>query len=525
MDNKELLNAIEKHLGNIIKKSSDNGQDELYLETDRKDFKALCLFLHKKFTSPAMMFFCSQEAKVFRLTCVFQDTEFQRWVSAVVDIPENELEYETLSKQMHSAALFEREIYESFGIKAKGSPDLRRLNLHDEVWPEGNYPLKKEFDAKHIKDADKKPYVFKRIEGEGMFEVPVGPVHAGIIAPGHFRFSVAGEPIINLEIRLGFKHRGIEKLFENKNPHECIELSECVSGDSSFAHSLAFCQAVEKISSLEISEASQRLRCIYLELERMYNHAGDAGAIALDVGFTFAANYSTIIKEKILAFNEKLSGSRYLKGVNKIGGVSKGINDDTKKDIVKFLDEIRKEFLEFKGILLESVSFMDRVDTTGRLGKTIAQDLGVVGLCAKASGINRDLRKDFKGIYNTKSFSAFDNDMTGDVLSRLKVRFFEFEESINIIKSMLEFPLNEITGQKALTKINEGYAIGSVEAWRGPVLYWVKIDKEGKIDRCKIVDPSFHNWQGLSYAVKKNIIPDFPVCNKSFNLSYSGNDL
>jgi len=523
MDYKELLNEI-KQAGPEIASAADNGADEIYLETAALDFNSLCLFLHKKLECPAMMMFCSEEKDTFKLRCVFKDILNKRWVLAVTDIPKGAPEYETLSREMHSAALFEREIYESFGLKAKGSPDMRRLKLHDEVWPEGNYPLRKDFDADKLKAGANKDYVFKKIEGEGIFEVPVGPVHAGIIGPGHFRFSSAGEPVINLEIRLGFTHRGVEKLFENKYPQDCLAIAERVAGDSSFSHGLAFCHAAEKIYSIKVPEAAERARCVFLELERMYNHVSDIGGIALDVGFSFAAAYASVIKEKLHAFNESLCGSRYLRGINEVGGVSKGINEALKKTTAVFLEGIYKECASLKGILMSSVSFMDRVDGTGKLAKNIARDLGITGLCARASGIERDLRKDFTGIYNTECFVKA-GQANGDVLSRLITRMNEFEESINIIKDMLTFPLDGVLEADTVVTNKQGAALGYKEGWRGPVLYWLATDEAGKISRCKIVDPSFHNWQGLSYAVRNNIIPDFPVCNKSFDLSYPGNDL
>jgi Ni,Fe-hydrogenase III large subunit/Ni,Fe-hydrogenase III component G len=524
MDYQALLNDIKQRGGFELVSTSQNGSDEIYLDATANDFKKLCLFLHKTLSSPAMMFFCSENSGAFRLRCVFEDAANKRWVFAETNVSKENSGYETLSREMHSAALFEREIYESFGVKALGNPDMRRLNLHDETWPEGNYPLRKDFNAANIKDCPKQDYAFRKIEGEGIFEVPVGPVHAGIIGPGHFRFSAAGEPIINLEIRLGFTHKGVEKLFEGKYPAECIGLAERVSGDSSYAHGLSFCHASEKIFCVEVPAPAARARCVFLELERMYNHISDMGGIALDVGFTFASAYASVIKEKLLAFNEQLTASRYLKGINLIGGVLKGIGETEKKSVALFLEEILKDYVQLRDILLSSVSFMDRVDGTGKLGTIIAQDLGVVGLCARASGIDRDLRKDFPGLYDENCFVKT-TQTSGDVLARLKIRMCEFEESINIIGHMLEFPLEGGLNAKTAAVKMKGSALGYKEGWRGPVLYWFETNESGLISRCKIVDPSFHNWQGLSYAVRKNIIPDFPLCNKSFNLSYSGNDL
>jgi len=223
----------------------------------------------------------------------------------------------------------------------------------------------------------------------------VGPVHAGIIGPGHFRFSVAGEPVINLEIRLGFTHRGVEKILEKKTIQAAARAAECVSGDAVFAHALAFCSTVENISGVIIPEKASYLRGIFLELERMYNHALDIGTMALDTGFSFPHAYAQVMKEYLLVLNEKLTGSRYLKGICVPGGISKELTEKDSKYIADCVEEVMKDFKELKAMIYSTSSFMDRVENTGVLSKKLAQDLGVTGMAARASGIDNDLRKDF----------------------------------------------------------------------------------------------------------------------------------
>jgi len=498
--------------------------DEVALKVEPRDFKDTCLTLHKMLLSPVMMFFACDERKErgsFAINCVFVDFRNSQWIIVSMDIPQKNPSFDTLAKSMHSASLFEREIWEMFGIEPRENPDLRRLRLHDEVWPKGSYPLRKDFritQAENLSD-----YKFSRVEGEGIFEVPVGPVHAAIIGPGHFRFSVAGEPIINLELRLGFTHRGVEKLFEGKLYTDVVGLSECISGDSSFAHSLAYTQAAEKISGVTVPAKANILRAIFLELERMHNHVNDIGGIAVDVGFSFPHAHASIIKEAILQLNEKLSGNRYLRRINVVGGVTQDIDETKKQLLLDSLKRIKYDFNELANILNSSVSFMDRVDTTGVLRRKTAEDLGVVGLVARASGIPTDLRKYFPGVYNQAKFKMMTQE-SGDVLARLRVRISEFEESIRLIEVFVGKLAN--SGELRISpEIKGGSGLGYAEGWRGPVLYWLETSPEGLIERCKIVDPSFLNWQGLSYAVLGNIIPDFPLCNKSFDLSYSGNDL
>ncbi|MCX5669054.1 MAG: NADH-quinone oxidoreductase subunit C [Candidatus Omnitrophica bacterium] len=525
MDCPEVISSIKKSLPDFSALAvSQHYPDEIFIKVSPEAFKDTSMVLHKILPSPVMMLFAVDERKltgVFTLNAVFVNLKQRQWIILNMDIPQENPYFDSLAKSIHSAAIFEREIQEMFGIQPKGNPDLRRMNLHDEVWPQGNFPLRNDF--KGMVNGNLSEYKFNRVEGGGIFEVPVGPVHAGIIGPGHFRFSVAGEPIVNLELRLGFAHRGVEKLFEGKTCFDALRLSECICGDSAFAYSVAFATAAEKISGISIPQKAAYLRGIYLELERMYNHVSDIGGIALDVGFSFPAAYASVIKETILQLNEKLTASRYLKNVNVIGGVSGDIDDAKKLILFDALKKIKKDFNALVKMLNSSVSFMDRVDTTGVLIKKTAQDLGVVGLVARASGIPTDLRKYFPGVYSQAKFKMMTQE-AGDVLSRLELRFSEFVESCRLIE---EFTI-KLSGSRDMqvnSVLKQESALGYVEGARGPVLCWLKTDAHGVIARCKLVDPSSHNWQGLSYAVLGNIIPDFPVCNKSFNLSYSGNDL
>ncbi|MDD5428704.1 MAG: NADH-quinone oxidoreductase subunit C [Candidatus Omnitrophica bacterium] len=502
-------------------------RDELYVTVTGADFGKVCSLLHKRLDSAVMTFFAEDmraRSGSFTVYCAFLSVQARSWIFVRQDVPGENPEFVSIAKDIYSAALFERETNEMFGITPLGNPDIRSLRLHDEVWPRGFYPLRKDFVPPAGKSADGAQYQFRRVEGEGIFEVPVGPVHAGIIGPGHFRFSAAGEPVINLEIRLGWTHRGIEKLLEGKDHAEAVNIVERISGDTAFGYSLAFCNSVEKMLGPEIPVRAQVLRVLYLELERLYNHANDMGGIALDVGFSFPAQFASLIKESILRLNENLSGSRYLKGINIVGGVEKDIDKAKSAVIDEALTKIEKDILALEDMLFSSISFMDRVDATGILRTQTARDLGITGVAARASGIGLDLRKAFPDIYGVFSFAAA-KEHRGDVASRFKVRCFETKESISLIHQSLK----KLDGCGPQLKIavlpKEGTALGSAEAWRGPVLVWTRLGAGGKIERCKITDPSFRNWEGLSYAVLGNIIPDFPLCNKSFDLSYPGNDL
>lgn len=525
MDSPELISGIKKRCPDFSALDvSGPYPDEVRIKVEARNFKAACLALHKMFSSPVMTFFASDERNergVFVVHVVFLEAKKSRWVMVVMDIPEADPRFDSLAKSIYSASLFERQIKEMFGIEPEGNPDLRRLHLHDEVWPAGQYPLRRDFTK--MSPGALSEYAFGRVEGEGIFEVPVGPVHAGIIGPGHFRFSAAGEPIINLELRLGFTHRGAEKLFEGRSCFEALRLSECVSGDAAFAHSLAFAEAAEKIMGVCVPVRAACIRAVLSELERLHNHISDMGGMALDVGFSFPSAYASVIKEALLQVNEMLTGSRYLKKVNAVGGVLVDIDEAKKTALLASLREIKRDFHELAKMLLESVSFMDRVDTTGVLRKKTAEDLGMVGLAARASGVAMDLRQSFGSVYKEAGFKIV-LQVSGDVLARLRVRIGEVEESFRLIE-ILAGRLASSATTSIEPSCREGSALGCAEGWRGPVLYWLKTDAAGSIQRCKITDASFHNWQGLSYAVLGNIIPDFPLCNKSFNLSYAGNDL
>jgi Ni,Fe-hydrogenase III large subunit/Ni,Fe-hydrogenase III component G len=525
MDINDLLSGLRAGNNITILKIEEAAPDEIYIRVNPRDFRPACEFLHKKLSSPVSTFFAQDKRpkqRGFSLYCVFLARAIRKWILVSMDIDSEPPQFESLSRSMFSASLFEREIKEMFGIEPKGNPDLRCLRLHEEVWPAGNFPLRKDFQAPGKTESGKSEYVFTRGEGEGIFEVPVGPVHAGIIGPGHFRFSVAGEPIINLETRLGFTHRGAEKLFEGRSS-EGVRLAECVSGDASFSHSLAFSQAMEKIFKVEVPLRGRYIRAICLELERMYNHCNDIGGIALDVGFSFPAASAAAIKESIQELNHKLTGSRFLKGMNACGGLNHDFSPVLLELLRDGLKTVQADFKRLESTLNSSVSFMDRVDGTGVLKKKTAQDLGVSGLVARACGMNSDLRRDFLGLYEIAGFKPC-LESSGDVLARLRVRIAEFGESLRLIGEFLKkLPPGPIKNDRILAK--EGFGLGYCEGWRGPVLYWLETNDKGAIIRCKITDPSFLNWLGLAYCVLGDIIPDFPVCNKSFDLSYPGTDL
>jgi len=365
---------------------------------------------------------------------------------------------------------------------------------------------------------------FREVEGEGVFQVPVGPVHAGIIEPGHFLFSVAGEPVLYLQIRLFYTHKGTEKLFENIPVAHGVALAESISGDSSFAHATAFCHAVERAASVDAPPRARALRTICLELERIYNHIADIGAIATDVAFAVANAHAMRLKERALRLNEELTGSRVLRGMATLGGVRFDWNATHVEALTRFVRELRPEFESLVALIRESSSTRDRLETTGILKPETARDLGVVGIGGRASGFDHDLRRDFPHAAYDKVTLRVPVYQEGDVLRRMQVRMDEVHAALGIIEQ-LATALPDGPVRVAMPSLPpDAVALGYVEGWRGEIFHWIRTAADGRLARCKVKDPSLQNWPALSEAILGNIIPDFPVVNKSFNLSYTGTD-
>lgn len=448
-----------------------------------------------------------------------------QWLILQVDLPGEDRVFPSITPRIHAAKWYEREIRDMFGLIAEGHPDLRRLVRH-EHWPKGTHPLKKDFRWDHVMGRQEGEFRFRQIEGEGVFEVPVGPIHAGIIEPGHFRFSVAGEPIMMLEIHHFWKHRGIEKLFENFRLSEGVSLAEKVSGDTSFGHGLCYCQAVESLLGIEVPLRARYLRSLFLELERLHNHIGDVGAICNDAAYAVALAHCGRMKERIMQLNDSLTGSRFLRGVNRVGGLSVDLSEDQLDAAVGMLKEIEEDFAELSRIIFHNASLTDRLETTGILKERTARDHGVMGVVGRASGIDRDVRRD-------RPFAAYDRlrfkvplYRYGDVRARMRVRIDEVGESMDLIPQIRAgISPGPVTVPVVSAATPGDWSLSAVEGWRGEILYFVMAGEDGRIHRCKVRDPSFVIWPAIQFAVLGNIIPDFPLINKSFNLSYAGNDL
>jgi len=424
-----------------------------------------------------------------------------------------------------SAAWPERECRDGFGIGFAGAFDTRRLLLH-EPYPKDFHPLNKAFANAPVITNDNVPateeYPFRAVNGDGVYQVAVGPVHAGVIEPGHFRFSVIGETVFNLEIRMFYTHRGIEKLAEGKLPGDCVKVAERVSGDESVANATAFCMAVERLSGIAVPDRAWFLRTILAELERCCSHLGDQAGMLTDVAFALGASQFAVLREEVFRKNAELSGSRFLRGMTCIGGVAKDVPADRLADLAEFVGQLKKRYRIGLSIVLSTPSVIDRFSTTGRVGREILRPLNITGPVARASGGNVDVRLDHPyGVYDR--FAPVHTPlMDGDVLARFTVKAQEFLDSLDLIERLIAAIPEGPT--RSDEPVRDGYALALVESARGQNLCWVRI-KDGRIDRYKVRTASYCNWLAIEHAVPGNIIADFPVINKSMNLSYAGTDM
>ncbi|HYF94796.1 MAG TPA: NADH-quinone oxidoreductase subunit C [Symbiobacteriaceae bacterium] len=454
----------------------------------------------------------------FRIYCIFRAVDQLVILRTPVDG-----EFPSITPEVPAAHWYEREIQDMLGLHPVGHPQLRPLVLHG-GWPRHLHPLRKDFDmADYPEPTGEPPLAFQGVEGGGVAEVPVGPIHAGIIEPGHFRFSTMGENVLRLEAQLFYTHRGLEKRAEGMGLEHGLYLAERICGACALSHAVAYAQAVERLTGAEVPERALYLRSIALEMERLYNHVGDVANLCAGAAFAFGNTQGMKLKEQLLRLNDRIWGHRFLRGVAALGGLRRDLDAAALADLLGTLGKVEHEWQEIIGGILSNGVFMDRVRKTGVLTGDVARALGVVGVAARASGVAVDLRRDlpyaaYGGL--TLQVPVYE---AGDVASRMQVRLVESFESIELIRQLAdELPSGPVRLPELPPAPAYARSIGYVESPRGADMHFLMTGATGgEIYRYMVRSASYPNWAAVPYAVPGNLVADFPLINKSFELCYS----
>jgi len=494
----------------------------------RDEFAAVATRIHMEFGLPLDLLFATDDragSGSVGVHAVFAVDASHEWIEIVTPVPGDDLRIESITPQVMAAHWYERYAQDMFGLVAAGHPDPRRLVHHENV-PDGTHPLRKDFRWDTPLARAREPYPLTHVVGEGTYEIPVGPIHAGIIEPGHFRFNVAGERIITLEGKLFFTHKGVEKLLEGRTPQEAMPFIERVSGDAAAAHALAFCQAVEEVAGCRVPRRARLLRTLVVELERFTMHLHDlANICGMGTGYTVMAANGFRIKERLQRLSARQFGNRFFRGFIVPGGVARELGTAGFEDLATIVDGCWEEASALLRLGLGSDTLRDRLETTGVLSREAAWAYGAKGIAARASGLARDSRRDHPHAAYDELPLLPRGRTEGDVFARVMLRIDEMADAHGLMRTAAaryaELPAEPC---QVACVAREGDALGWSESWRGQVLDWVRL-RDGVLDRAVVRDPSFCNWPLFGELGPGNIVPDFPLCNKSLNLSYSGTDL
>lgn len=516
------IQFLQEELLKLNISSNIKASNELYIEISAGDVTGIISSLLTKFKLTFIAEFCRQE-NGFIINILLSNRSKGYYVIAYYKTLENLISLQEIIFQAH---LFEREISDLYGLKIISGKDVRNIVKH-EIWQNNVYPLRKSFKfGSKIEELDETPkYEFKKTSGEGGYQIAVGPVHAGIMEPGHFRFSVIGEEIENLEIRLMYKHKGIEKMCENVDANKLNLLFKRVAGESSVAYGEAYALLVEELINYDVSTDIKYLRVVFLELERIYNYLEDISGICVDIGFSYPAKKYSYLSELIHQLCERLTGSRFLRNTIVPCGINKDYNKQNSMDVISTLDKIKIRFDEITSTTLNSVAFLDRVENTGMVKNSKAKRLNLTGIVGRASGVIYDVRTNF-GYEMYKSLkTSLNYDVTGGIFARYNLKISEINDAILFINQAINAIEVDFKKSKPDIKLKpNSEKFVSVETVKGELTIYGHTGEDNKFDRIYFKTPSFTNWNGLTFAILNEVVPDFPVCNKSFNMSYCEND-
>lgn len=480
-----------------------------------EDFYFQVCDLLKNSTKHCLNYFCVRSNDLLRFYCFIADDATAEIAVFSHETRKDELVLRSLAVTCPRLQFFEREIHENYGVEFTGHPWLKPVR----------YPHDRSDRSETMVG-----YPFYTIASEELHEVGVGPIHAGVIEPGHFRFICNGEKVLHLEIQLGYQHRGIEKLFISKdNPLQRCILSESIAGDTVAGHALAHSQLVESLAGIEVDEILQIERCIALEMERLAVHIGDTAALCADVAYQLGQVVCEALRTTVINTTQLWCGNRFSKGMIRPGGTNYPLTDKIADEILKMLDDTGRRFVQVTDLIYSLQSVLARFEDRGKVTKQQMLDIGAVGMTARMCGVERDIRKTHPFQYFRKYNVNMVTLDTGDVRARAMLRNLEARESVKIISELIQ-----LWRQKTRDYGKPVYdyklkpdcmGISVIEGWRGEICHIAITDGNGNLDCYKVKDPSIHNWMALALAVRNQEISDFPVCNKSFNLSYCGHDL
>ena len=520
---RQFISRIKLTLGGKMLAFTEKSVNETEILVWKSQLPEVCRYLAKDKGGRLFTMVGSDENAsngALALYYVFVFDNIKQFITVKALISADEPTFPSMAAEMPAFNWYEREVKDLLGLRPQGHPDPRPLTLHGD-WPEEVQPLRKEFAGTEWMARVDSRESFMRYQGQDITEVAVGPIHAGIIEPGHFRFGAVGDTVLHLDARLFYTHRGLEKRCEGQSLKKALFVAERICGVCALAHTVAYAQAVEKMAKLEAPIRAQYLRTLFLEMERLYNHIGDVGNVCAGFGFAVGVSQGSRLREELLQLNERIAGHRYLRGIVALGGMRQDLSFADFAEILATIDRVEIEFKELVEIILSHDIAMNRMKTTGILTLQQANDLEVVGVAARASGRDIDIRRDAPyAAYDRVKFSV-PVYQEGDVLARVRVRIDEVTQSCLIVRQVLD----QITAGPILVDVPviqpRQSGMGWTESAKGETVHWLSVGANDTVDRYRVRSATFSNWPAVALTAPGNIIPDFPLINKSFELCYA----